>query len=362
VKIRQLFVAAVSTGLAVASIPAGQVTAGEPPKRLTFGFCTLKATTPEAAREKAAAWLKSVGKFDQAAFDKVWVDDKRTVLDRTADSLALGSAEFAAVLADVRKVGAAAPAEVPAVLKDKKQDAFFRANAALAFARAAANKRAHEEALEALKAARPEDAVDPASFFFFKAVSEYATMNKDAASASIVKLLDDVADAPDRYKMLATLMFFDMQSWLNDTDLANIVRLMDNSGRRLELARAGEKTQDIQKKIVFLLDKIINRDPGDGPRTPRPPGPPGNDPDHHPQPGPNPGADQNAPDSTIMPGGGNGRVNEQQLRKIADSWGTLSPEKRAKIIEDINRDLPPKYKPLIDEYFKALSKMHGYKK
>src|SRR5205085_9911362 len=93
---------------------------------------------------------------------------------------------------------------------------------------------------------------------FFKAVAEHATMRKDAATGSIVKLLDDVTDAPDRYKMVATLMFFEMQNWSADPkDLSNIERLMDNSGRRLELARAGEKTQDIQKKIVFRLDELI---------------------------------------------------------------------------------------------------------
>ena len=83
-------------------------------------------------------------------------------------------------------------------------------------------------------------------------------MRKEAATSSIVKLLDDVADAPDRYKMVATLMFFEMQNWSPDPkDLPNIERLMDNSGRRLELARGGEKTQDIQKKIVFRLDELI---------------------------------------------------------------------------------------------------------
>ena len=360
-KIRQLFVAAaVSAGLAAASTPAVAV---EPPKKLAFGFSNLKPATPEAAREKAAAWLKSVGKFDEVAFNKIWADDKRTVLDRTADSLVLGNAEVAAVLDNLRKTDAAVPAEVPAVLTDVKQDPFFRTNVALAFAKAAANKKAYEDALEALTAANPEAAVDPASFYFFKAVSEHATMKKDAATASIVKLLDDVADAPDRYKMVATLMFFDMQNWAAEPGhISNIVKLMDNSRRRLELARAGEKTQDIQKQIVFYLDKLINQDPRDGPRTPRPPGPPGDDPDHHPKPGPNPGGDQNAPDSYIMGGKGTGKVDEQQLLKIAETWGTLPPEKRVKIIEDINRDLPAKYKPLIDEYFKSLNRMHGYKK
>jgi hypothetical protein len=64
-----------------------------------------------------------------------------------------------------------------------------------------------------------------------------------------------------------------------------------------------------------------------------------------------------------MPGGRSpGQVNEQQLRKIAESWGALPPEKQAQIIAELNRDLPPKYKPMIDEYFKALNRMHGHKK
>jgi hypothetical protein len=70
--------------------------------------------------------------------------------------------------------------------------------------------------------------------------------------------MDDVTDTPDRYKVVATLMFFEIQNWSKDEkDLANIGRLMDNSGRRLDLARGGAKTQDIQKKIVFRLDEKI---------------------------------------------------------------------------------------------------------
>ena len=80
---RRLFVAAVAAGLAVSATPAS---AAEPAKKPAFGFSTLKAATPEAAKAKVAAWLKAQGKFDQAAFDKVWNNQKRSVLDRTADS------------------------------------------------------------------------------------------------------------------------------------------------------------------------------------------------------------------------------------------------------------------------------------
>jgi hypothetical protein len=362
VKIRELFAAAtIAAGLSVAT-PA---IAAEPAKKPTFGFSTMKAATPEAAKAKAEAWLKSVGKFDQAAFEKIWANNSRTVLDRTADSLALGNTEAAALLENVRKFDAAAPAEVPAILKDDKQDPFFRANVTLAFAKAAANKKVYEEALEALKSVNPEHAVDPASYFFFKAVSEHATMKKEAAIGSIVKLLDDVSDCPARYTMVATLMFFDMQNWAADPkDLSNIEKLMDNSGRRLDLARGGEKTQDIQKKIVFRLDELIKELEAKN-KQGQCNG--GNCPGGGDKPGNKPGGNtttpnQNAPDSVIMGGDGKGVVDEKKLKQYAEQWGSLPAEKRAQVVAEITRDLPPKFEPIIRNYFEALDKIHGFKK
>ncbi|MBY0461326.1 MAG: hypothetical protein K2V38_28755 [Gemmataceae bacterium] len=348
--------------------------AAEPTKKPTFGFSTLKATPAEAAKAKAAAWLKSINKFDEAAFNKIWADEKRSVLDRTADSLALGNTEVEALLAQARKPDAPAPEAIPAILKDEKQDTFFRTNVSLAFARAAAAKKVYEEAIEALKNVNPEVAVDPATFYFFKAVAHHSTAmktgDKEAAAAAIVKLLDDVADAPDRYRMVAALMFFDLQSWSSDPkDLSNIERLMDNSGRRLDLSRGGEKTQDIQKKIVFRLDELIKElenknKPGNGqcnggncPGGGDKPGS-GNKPGN----GNNVNPTQNAPDSTIMGGSGPGKVDPAELRKIAEQWGTLPPEKRAKVVAEMTRDLPPKFEPMIKQYFEALDKVHGYKK
>jgi hypothetical protein len=359
VTIRKLFAAATLSAGLIAS-QATPVVAAEKSKP-AFGFSTLKAAPAEVAKARAEAWLKSVNAFDKAAFDKVWANESRTVLDRVADSLALGNSEVATLLDTARKPDAPAPASVPAILKDTKQDAFFRSNVAVAFAKAAATKRVYEEALDALGAVSPEAVVDPSSYFFFKAVAEHATMKRDLATNSIVRLLDDVTDAPDRYKMVATLMFFDMQAWAGDPkDLTNIEKLMDNSGRRLDLGRAGEKTQDIQKKIVFRLDELIkemeNKSKGgqcNGGNCPNG-GSPGNNGNT---------LQPNAPaqDSSLMGGQGAGKVDEKKLRMAAEVWGTLTPEKRAAIVDEINRDLPAKYKPMIDEYFKSLNRIHGFK-
>ena len=248
-----LTTAAVAAGLGLGSTLSA---AGGEKAEYTFG--ALTAAAPEAAKAQAEAWLKKVGKFDAAAFDKIWAQEEASVLDRTLASLELGSDDAKKVMAAARNSAAEAPKEVPAVLKDEKADPYLRANLAVGFARGLTNGRVYEESLVALAGVKAEQTVDPAAYFFYRAVAEHALMKKDDAMRSIVRLLDDVGAAPDRYTMLARILFVEMATWTKDEkDLGNIRRLMDNSERRLSQARGGKTTQDIQKKIVFRLDELI---------------------------------------------------------------------------------------------------------
>jgi hypothetical protein len=60
-----------------------------------------------------------------------------------------------------------------------------------------------------------------------------------------------------------------------------------------------------------------------------------------------------------MGGGGDGKVDDKKLKKLAEEWGKLPASERAKAIQEITRDLPPKYRPMIEEYFKSLNKLNG---
>jgi hypothetical protein len=225
----------------------------------TLAFGSLRAPSPEQARSQAEGWLKGVGKADEATqkeFQKIWDNEDAALLDKVADTLCLGDANVGKILAEARNMEAAAPKEVPSLIKDTKVDPYLRANLALAYAKALSNRKVYEESLEALKTVKPELVVDPASYFFHKAVAEHSQLLKDDASRSIVRLLDDVSDAPERYKMVAALMYFDMQNW-KEKDLDWIARKMKNIERRLELARGGAKTQKEQKEVVARLDEII---------------------------------------------------------------------------------------------------------
>ena len=62
-----------------------------------------------------------------------------------------------------------------------------------------------------------------------------------------------------------------------------------------------------------------------------------------------------APDSAILGGAGNGTVDEKKLKTLAEKWGTMPDKDRAKAIMDITKDLPARYRVVIEDYFKALS-------
>jgi hypothetical protein len=326
--------------------------------KAVYSFGTLKAPTSEEARARATAWLDGVKADDatRAAVLAVWDAADKSLLERVTETLTLGDADAGKLLADARDPAAPAPKEVPALLRDAKRPIFYRSNLALAYAKALSAKRVYEEALDALKAAVPEQVVDPAAYYFHKAVAEHALVQKKEASTSIARLLDDVADCPERYKMVATLMYFDMQGWKDeDKDLGNIARLMDNIERRLDLSRGGPKTQEIQKKVVFRLDELIKdienqmkngaqtQCPGGG----KQPGQGSNRPNTH------------MPDSQIATNSGPGVVDPKKLQNLAQNWGKLPEKERAKAMMELTKDLPPRYREVIENYFKTLARSQG---
>src|SRR5262245_19663392 len=89
-------------------------------------FGALKGTDTAEARKQAEAWLKTTGKADAARVSAIWQAD-RPLIDKVAATLELGSPAAAALLKEARDEDAAAPTQVPRLLKDSKQSAFFRA-------------------------------------------------------------------------------------------------------------------------------------------------------------------------------------------------------------------------------------------
>ena len=48
-------------------------------------------------------------------------------------------------------------------------------------------------------------------------------------------------------------------------------------------------------------------------------------------------------------------MENKKLETLAKSWGTMPEKERAKAIMEITKDLPARYRVIIEDYFKALS-------
>jgi hypothetical protein len=348
---RQLF----SLALSAVVVFGGSVRADSAgPKVLSFG--ALEPVSLEEVRAQAEVWFNQAVKDSakRIKFEAIWQAPDQPILDRVADTLALDPTA-AQLLAEARNLRAPPPTEVPALLRDAAQPTFYRANLGLAYAKALSLRRVFEEALDALKTIKPEEVVDPGTYFFHRAVAEYSLIQKENARRSIDRLLNEVAEAPERYKTVATLMLMDMLTW-KDKSLDDIARKMASSGRRLELGRGGPITQKIQRDIVNRLDELIKALEKKSAHGVGPNG--GGCPDGSSgrQPG---GADGGQPkdDSDISITTGDGKVNTQRLRKIAARWGSMPEKDRQKILQDLTRDMSDKNAQAIITYFKRLSEM-----
>lgn len=211
------------------------------------------------------------------------------------------------------------------------------------------------EASDALLKATNPTPDDFSKYAFYRGVNAFALNNKEEAKKWLSLVMDSFNSVtPTRYKHTAWLMLNDLETWKKD-DLGDIERDMRMSRDRLTNLKSGEKTQHIQKEIVSKLDKLIKEQEDKANSQAKNQDKDGQAQQQKQGPG---GQGQPAPDSVIMGGAGKGKVDEKELRKIAESWGTLPPAKRAQVVQDLTRELPPKFKPMIDEYFKALDRFH----
>ena len=64
-------------------------------------------------------------------------------------------------------------------------------------------------------------------------------------------------------------------------------------------------------------------------------------------------------DSNIATNGGPGKVDEKKLKELAEVWGKLPEKDRAKAMMELTKDLPPRYRQVIEDYFKTLAKSQG---
>jgi hypothetical protein len=262
------------------------------------------------------------------------------MLDRTIDTLGQVDPTLAQYIAAVRLQANTLQLETP-ILKDAQYPAYVKNNLKLFLARALSNKRLHEDALAVLRSLTPETLVDPASYYFYRAVCENKLRLKDDGLVSTNRLLTSMQQsAPERYLVVAGLMQDEMSKW-EDQDLGDVARRMEEIEARLDNAHGGAKTQEKQKEVIGMLDKLIKEmedqcqkcnSSGGGQAK----------------------AQQPAGESKIMNGAGPGEVENKKLIITAEVWGKMPEKEKVKALEAVNRQLPAHIREAAEGFSKKL--------
>ena len=310
---------------------------------------------PAAAdvRTKVTQWVTERGVKDKAILERIaqeWAFGEMSlpaeeIFDRVIRSLTLADADARKVVdacVDATPIAAWPSDVIP--LTDSMSE-FARQHLRLYVGRFLAQRQLYEEGLDVLTAVDPKQIVDPASYFFQRAICEHQLLKKSDAIKSLGLLLNNTQNVPARYTAVATLMRHDLEQ-LREASLGEVAKKMADVERRLILGRGGEKTQMVEEEIIESLDEIIKKieqqqSSGGGGG------------------GGGQGGNQNesggpANDSSVKGAKAPGEVDKKDIGNKA-GWGTLPPKRAAEAKNVINRNFPSHYREAIEQYFKKLA-------
>jgi len=184
-------------------------------------------------------------------------------------------------------------------------------------------------------------------------------LNRKAAANVLRDFLKHYPDAPERMRVGADHVVRTLAA-IEEGSLVDVQERMDDSRRRLSLARSGEPTQERQKRIVAMLDRLIEeaeeREQGGGgggcgggggggqggaPSGNQVPGGPAN--------------------SSSAPGGRTriGALDRATRGRPDEVWGNARQREREKILNVLKAKFPDRYRELLEQYYKSLQESGG---
>jgi hypothetical protein len=60
-------------------------------------------------------------------------------------------------------------------------------------------------------------------------------------------------------------------------------------------------------------------------------------------------------DSNVATNSGPGQIDPKRIKDLAEQWGRLPPREREANMRELTRDMPQRYREVIQEYFRKLS-------
>jgi len=250
----------------------------------------------------------------------------------------------------------------------KSDDPFIAVNAAVYEIKAMVALDQMAEAGELVAALSGDPTrIDTFSYFaaevaFLRGFCHLADLRYQDAANDLQMFLMEYPDAPQRLNISATQILAELSNRSADK-MIDVVDLMQYSRRRLKNADGGEIVQSRQKRILDLLDGMIdeaedqekkqcdnpkeqdNKD-GQGQKQQQKQGQSGK-----PMP-------DNPMEDSSLPGGNPalGDLRETRRANPGEMWGQMPDGERERILQALRESFPTRYRKLVEQYYEELAK------
>ncbi len=313
--------------------------------------------TAEQVRQELLRWLPRHGVTNDKTLSgilELWTPNAtapnatalppRQVFERLLQSFSLADPTIRQFI-NTYQPGAAFRSLPKPMLTQDESDEFLTAHLRLFYARALTQALMYDEALAVFARIDPAKVVDPATCLFYRAVCEHQLLRKKEGLETLDKLLHKTEGVAEPYTQVATLMQDELSS-LDDKSLSGVSRKMQDSERRLDLGRGGQRVQKVQDEIIESLDEIIKKRQAQLDRQ--------QSQAQQQQENNSNQSNRAAEDSMLKGATAPGNVDPNK-KKHAGTWGGLPPKQVTEAENRLNHEFPSNYRRAVEEYFKKLA-------
>lgn len=191
----------------------------------------------------------------------------------------------------------------------------------------------------------------PESLRFMVAYCQVHNLDYDAAYESLESFVQRYPQAPERLRTAAVQMLTEL-SRRAPGQLGDVFDLMRFAQRKISHRELGGRVVKRQREAIDLLDALIEeaeqqeqQGDGNGGGSGGGGSPGGNSP-------PGGGAKR-----STLPGG---ESQEGELRRTrarpGETWGRMPPMERERILQDLQKQFPSRYRDLLEQYYEQLAK------
>lgn len=193
---------------------------------------------------------------------------------------------------------------------------------------------------------------------YFLGMSQAAMLDNPAAIATLTQFLETYRNAPERMRVGAWRKLQELHG-VQEGTMTDVYQRMDFSRRQLQVRNTGTRTQEEQRKIVGMLDQLIQKaedseSQGQGQGE-------GQGESQAQSQGQQPGDSEGQGEG--QSGGGSRNPNGVARRAFDDGpaseWSRLRDRARDPAFNAIKEKYPARYQALIEQYYKSFQQGEG---